>query len=332
MTGYHRSVGSENHPATAAAPSMPGMPPRCRNSLPTPSGFRGIPPPSPHTTYWGYLSQGHTHLDLITKPPADKQNQEEKEQPDFEVLIYRDSHFLNYSDAYLEDLRTLIDNNAVLRITDGRYDEPRKTFKFQLNGEPMVLPLNDPDITGITLFREAFGPQGDVLQGRGTKCGSFSFGFYVFDFSKDSRGKYLLDEKDKKLLKEHRIYLYRDRIRVYPYGDADDDWLQTDMYRGTKAAGMFLSNDQVVGFVNITQKDNPELRDKTNREGLIEIGDATSDFRYLLQIFLAWVRKKPYEQYRIKTRQSKDVEIVKKGQVRAGLDIRICLPGRGPTS
>lgn len=258
-------------------------------------------------------------FDVIAKVSTDKNNDQE-EPSDFEVLIYKDSRFENYSTAYLEELRTLIDNNAVLRITDGRYDEPRKTFKFQLNGKAMVLPLSDPDITGITLFREAFGPQGEILQERGTKCGSFSFGFYVFDFSKDSTGKHLLDEKDKKLLKEHRIYLYRDRIRVYPYGDADDDWLQTDMYRGTKAAGMFLSNDQVVGFVNVTQKDNPELKDKTNREGLLEIGDATSDFRHLLQVFLAWVRKKPYEQYRIKARQNKDAEIVKKEQVRVGLD------------
>jgi signal transduction histidine kinase len=256
---------------------------------------------------------------IITKTPTDNKKDQE-EPPDFEVLIYKDSKFENYSTAYLEELRALIENNAVLRITEGRYDEPRKTFKFQLDGKPLILPLSDPDITAITLFREAFGDGSEVLQNRGTKCGPFSFGFYIFDFSKDARGKYFLDEKDKKLLKEHRIYLYRDGIRVYPYGDADDDWLQTDMYRGTKAAGMFLSNDQVVGFVNVTQKDNPQLKDKTNREGLIEIGDATSDFRHLLQIFLAWVRKKPYEQYRIKTRQSKDAEVVKKELVRAGLN------------
>ena len=136
---------------------------------------------------------------------------------------------------------------------------------------------------------------------------------------KEAAGKHQLDAEQKKLLKDHRIYLYRDNVRVYPYGDPDDDWLQTDMYRGTKAAGMFLSNDQVVGFVNITQKYNPELKDKTNREGLIEIGEATRDFRSLLQIFLAWVRKKPYEQYRIKLRTTKNAEIVKQELVRTRL-------------
>lgn len=245
---------------------------------------------------------------------------DESEPPDFEVLIYKDAEFQNFSHDYLKQLHTLIKQNAVLRITDGSYDQSKTAFKFHLDGKPVVLPLSDPDITGLGLFREAFGKDGEVLQERSTKCGPFSFGFYIFDFSKDAQGKFQLDADDKKLLKDHRIYLYRDGIRVYPYGDPEDDWLQTDTYRGTKAAGMFLSNDQVVGFVNITQKNNPELKDKTNREGLIEVGDATSDFRHLLQIFLAWVRKKPYEQYRLRTKKSKDVEIVRKEQVRAGLD------------
>jgi hypothetical protein len=218
---------------------------------------------------------------------ADDVLADSRHAPDFEVFIYKDSEYLNYSREYLTRLHSLINHNAVLRITNGTYDEPKKAFNFLLNGKSTVLPLDDPDITGLKLFRDIFGEDGEILQERGTKCGSFSFGFYVFDFSKDARGKYLLDGDDRKLLKKHRIYLYRDKIRVYPYGDPDDDWLQIDAYRGTIAAGWFLSNDQVVGFVNITQEGNPKLKDKTNREGLIEIGDATSDFRHLLQTFLA---------------------------------------------
>jgi signal transduction histidine kinase len=257
-------------------------------------------------------------FDLITKPIPKKE--EENKPPDFEVLIYKDLKFENYSTAYLDDLRALIENNAVLSITDGRYDEPRQTFKFKLNDNAVVLALNDPDISAITLFRDKFGLR--VENGKlDTKCGSFSFGFYVFDLSKDATGRHDLDDAQTKLLKLHRIYLYRDGIRVYPYGDPDDDWLQTDILRGTKAAGMFLSNDQVLGFVNITQKENPELKDKTNREGLIEIGDAAADFQGLLQVLLAWVRKKPYEQYRISVRTTKGAEITKKEQVKASLDL-----------
>ncbi len=244
---------------------------------------------------------------------------DETKEPEFEVLIYKDDEFINYPTEYLSQLRTLIRQNAVFRITDGFYDNAKEAFRFKLNGKTTILPLSDPDVSGLVVFRDAFGQHGEELA-RGTKCGSFSFGFYVFDFSKDARGKFQTDKEDRKLLKAHRIYLYRDNVRVYPYGDPEDDWLQTDMYRGTKAAGMFLSNDQVVGYVNITQKDNPELKDKTNREGLIEVGDATNDFRSLLQIFLAWVRAKPYAKYRLDVKEVKDVELVNREQVRTELD------------
>ena len=130
-------------------------------------------------------------------------------------------------------------------------------------------------------------------------CFCLRFEFFIFDFAATT-GKHKLDAADKDLLRQHRIYLYRDGIRVYPYGDPDDDWLLIDVRRGTVKAGEFVSNDQVVGQVRITQAANPGLRDKTSREGLVETGNPTSDFRALLQIFLAWVRKRPYAQYKIK--------------------------------
>ena len=55
MTGFHRSAGNETHPATAAGPSTPYRPPRCRSSPPIPSDFGGTPPQCPRTTYWPYL-------------------------------------------------------------------------------------------------------------------------------------------------------------------------------------------------------------------------------------------------------------------------------------
>lgn len=240
--------------------------------------------------------------------------------PDFEVAIYKDETFQTFPTEYLANLRQLINDKPVLKITDGVYDQARKTFKFHLNGKATVLPLTDPEITGLKIFRDLFGEQGEMLTARGTKCGSFSFGFYVFDFNRDPNSKYYLDKDDRKILKAHRIYLYRDNIRVYPYGDPDDDWLQIDAYRGTISAGWFLSNDQVVGHVDITQKGNPALRDKTNREGLIDIGDATGDFIHLLQVFLAWVRKAPYGRYLAKLKLNRDIDIVKKQQVQASLD------------
>lgn len=185
-----------------------------------------------------------------------------------------------------------------------------------MNGVPKAISLKDPLVRGDTFFAKRFGKAGNVFDERGTACGSFKFGFYVFDFSSQSPMKFRLDKaEDKKILKEHRIYLYRDGIRVYPYGDPEDDWLGIDTARGTISAGAFLSNDQVVGYVNISQKDNPDLKDKTNREGLIEQGDATGDFIALIQTFLSYIRKKPYSQYRLGLENKKSHDILKTEQI-----------------
>jgi hypothetical protein len=154
-------------------------------------------------------------------------------------------------------LADLINQNTVLRIENGVYLEDQQKFQFKLNGRDTTLSLWDSSLMGLRIFRDRFGKKGERLRKNGTRCGPFSFGFYIFDFSKDARGKHFLDGDEKALLKKHRVYLYRDDIRVYPYGDPKDDWLEIDAYRGTISAGQFLSNDQVVGFVNITQKATP---------------------------------------------------------------------------
>jgi signal transduction histidine kinase len=74
-----------------------------------------------------------------------------------------------------------------------------------------------------------------------------------------------------------------------------------------------FSNDQSVGFVTISQAMNPNLRDKTNREGLLESGNATRDFVVLLQTVLSYLRAKPYEQYAAANRRAQ--EKVSKGHV-----------------
>ena len=144
-----------------------------------------------------------------------------------------------------------------------------------------------------------------------SSCGNFGFNFFVFDFTAKKESKFYLDGKDKELIKEHRIYLYRDKTRVAPYGDPDDDWVGTDKKRAVGRSGDYLSNDQVVGFVDITKKDNPNLKDKTNREGLIEHGSATKDFIVLLQTILLYVRQHPYAHYKIQIEQAEQQKINK---------------------
>jgi signal transduction histidine kinase len=241
---------------------------------------------------------------------------------DFAVYIYRNKVYEPLGSDLRERLSVLLQENTVFRI-EGRFDEAKEAFEFDLDGQRHQLALVDADLTGLAVFREYLTRRGlkpDEVERLRTVCGSFGFSFYVFDFSTDAKGKLQLDKADKDLIKNHRIYLYRDGIRVYPYGDPDDDWLLIDVRRGTVRASEFLSNDQVVGFVNISQAENGGLRDKTSREGLVDTGQAVDDFRSLLQTFLAWVRKSPYNIYRQRTKKSGDVDVFKSGKVQSLID------------
>ena len=228
---------------------------------------------------------------------------------DFEVYIYKDSKIQVYSERYLEKLHNILDNRSVMKITNGQFDNINNQFIFTMNGKKEVLNLTDKELTGLKIFRNWLKKRNLKPEDIITECGPFLFGFYIFDFSLQAPAKYQLDKEDKEIIRNHRTYLYRDGIRVYPYGEPDDDWLRIDAYRGTISAGDFLSNDQVVGYINITRESNPKLKDKTNREGLIEEGNATDDFIKLIQIFLAYIRQRPYARYRriLRKKSSQDV-------------------------
>ena len=229
----------------------------------------------------------------------------------FEVAIFRNGEPWPVSTDEAESLKALIEDKAVLNIS-GCYRSSESRFAFQIDDDPDEITLRDSKITGLWVWRQrhhaAFGNSPGqismfVPSKTEYKCGDFAFQFYVFDFARGIHGRYMLTQTEKDQLKSHRVYLYRDNVRVYPYGDPDDDWLNIDVTSGTGRAGNFFSNDQLIGWIDITQKDNPKLRDKTNREGLIETGGASQDLVFLVQLFLSYVKQYPFARYQERQRQ-----------------------------
>lgn len=106
-------------------------------------------------------------------------------------------------------------------------------------------------------------------QGKETLCGSFSINFaYVQGSSKDSR----LPPEEWALLstKLNRIgglYVYRDGMRVLPYGNSDYDFLNIERRRTKSASDWFFSYRRILGAVDISHKENRELVEKAGREG-----------------------------------------------------------------
>ena len=79
------------------------------------------------------------------------------------------------------------------------------------------------------------------------------------------------------------VSIYRNGFRVWPYGEPQDDWLGLDQRRVNNPV-VRLSNNQVIGFVEISRDGNPLLLDQTNREGLSH-NAAFEDLRRLVHFF-----------------------------------------------
>lgn len=114
-----------------------------------------------------------------------------------------------------------------------------------------------------------------LKSGQKIKTGPFEFDFRVWNRDTDAL-KEVADETEtrvnevKKALNEiSGISIYRDKFRVLPYGDPKFDWLRLDLRRVNNPT-MRISNNQIIGFVAIELEKNPEFKDQSNREGIVD--------------------------------------------------------------
>lgn len=111
-------------------------------------------------------------------------------------------------------------------------------------------------------------------------CGEFKFSFYAFDLSKPD--KTILTKPIEKFIKDNFVFVLRDGVRVYPYGEKGEDWLNLDKLRATVRAGQFISYNDLTGFVYISREGNAVLKDATNRQGIMDVDGALEDFKNLV--------------------------------------------------
>lgn len=100
------------------------------------------------------------------------------------------------------------------------------------------------------------------------------------------------------------VKVYRDNVRVKPYGDPsapEGDWLglaerKTRDPAGVARAGFRVAPNQIVGAVFISRDENPELVDSASREGLIE-NEAFIDLRRFVIACLRLLESHRHEVY-----------------------------------
>lgn len=123
-----------------------------------------------------------------------------------------------------------------------------------------------------------------------------------------------------KILKSYQgIRIYRDFFRVKPYGDPSGghDWLGLNLRRagspegvGGSMGGWRAAENQIIGTVSISRLHNPNIEDKTDREGLFE-NNAYDDLkRFIIHgiAFLELERQKKEKETPTKKKSKKEIQ------------------------
>jgi signal transduction histidine kinase len=87
-----------------------------------------------------------------------------------------------------------------------------------------------------------------------------------------------------KMTKIGGLYIYRDGIRVLPYGNNDYDFIDIERNRTKNAARYYFSFRRMFGVIELDTEHNGALKEKAGREGFRE-NQAYTDFRRILMNF-----------------------------------------------
>ena len=141
----------------------------------------------------------------------------------------------------------------------------------------------------ISIYRERNTPhtiEWDGAKGKKTSCGPFRINIAYLQ-GKVNQTTLAVEDFNRLFQKAERfggLYIYKNGIRILPYGDTNYDWLEIEKRRTMKAGRYFFSHRRMFGAVEIDQYKNKDLSEKAGREGFRE-NKAYREFRDILKNF-----------------------------------------------
>lgn len=154
-----------------------------------------------------------------------------------------------------------------------------KEFHYHFVPWPTMTKLFPREIdekdSGIDTFRTLKFVEGEK-QGQINDLSHFKIGTVVFEGYVFDQDPFILkmgvsDKVGfKKYLKTNGgVKVFRDKLRVYDYGEPENDWLGLDFRRFQQPAKR-ISNNNILASVSLDRKSSGDLVEKTNREGFVE--------------------------------------------------------------
>jgi signal transduction histidine kinase len=175
------------------------------------------------------------------------------------TIPWMDPTLIENAHAWFRGEYKIVNGEPVLRVQmEARnlgYDHPR---------EVEVATRSLPDLEGLLR-----GTSQELPFSALTSVGPFEFEAYWYNRRSLGGIDTIGNQKAVRELQKRwsGILLFRDRFRVFPYGDDEDDWLGLDR-KALGRPGYVLNKAQFVGHVKISRSGNRNLVDQTNREGL----------------------------------------------------------------
>ncbi len=208
--------------------------------------------------------------------PYSDQNQEFR----YEAIAHRGAcrHEV-VSSAEMFDIHDLRD---LEHVVEGRFDQAG-LFKGRVRawgqdlGEVTVAPSRPPPAQG-----SAFVGEFDIC-----------FGTFEQEVQRSTHTADVIARLKERALRFSGLAVYRNGIRVQPYGRPQADFFRMDLRRQMHAGREFWAHRRTFGRVAITQEENSRLRDKAGREGIID-NRAAREFRLLVVDLLKTLARRYY--------------------------------------
>ena len=162
----------------------------------------------------------------------------------------------------LEDLEHVVEGSV---DDSGIFKGRIKAFGKWLEGEITILPKTA------------------VPSRIASKVGSFHLRLGTFEMKKanSSLSPHVYDKLTEQAEMYAGLMVYRNGLRVMPFGREDNDFFEIEKRRTKHAGREFWSNRRIFGRVAVTREKNPNLKDKAGREGIID-NKAAKVFRDLV--------------------------------------------------
>ncbi len=247
------------------------------------------------------LNQGHgTHFYLL--PLDENLEYDIAESPNADKVAPIQEALLGFTTpSFATEDKPVIKTAFRVHDTDGSYEDLIDSDKFFTRAE---YENADHRIWGKFddrgQFRGNVSVYGEIREdhvinwkggkGKKTACGPFHVKFAAIEGA--ARHSTLPSTEHAHMLSKTRkiggLYIYRDGVRIQPYGTTDYDWLEIELRRTKSASYYYFSYRQMFGIVEVDSIHNTHLSEKAGREGFRE-NLAYRHLRDILKNFLVQV-------------------------------------------